>query len=358
MHVSTRVRNIRPGLLYLHHFLPPNPLYALESAFRKFGIITIVAVYLLILVGGIVRSTGSGMGCPDWPKCFGQWVPPTEVSELPADYKQRFQVQGKEIADFDAFKTWTEYLNRLLGVLIGLFIFVTLVLSVAYLKKDPPVFYTSLITFLMVGFQGWLGSVVVASDLKPVTITLHMLVALLITAVLIFAVTRARQAVRNRTKLLHHQRINYLLIFSIVLSLVQIVLGTQVREMIDHVAKALGESARHEWIDQLGGVFLVHRSFSLLVLGVHGMLVWELLRQPAGANSLKLWGYALLITLLLETASGVIMAYFSIPAFMQPIHLLLAAIAFGIQAYMGLLLNPDIFFPKQHQADKQPQYVA
>src|SRR4028118_360369 len=125
--------------------------------FRRFGIITIVAVYVLILVGGVVRSTGSGMGCPDWPRCFGSWVPPTDASELPADYREVYSQKRKakndrlaatlrrmgfeatanlitndpsmfEEAQFNALRTWIEYGNRLIGVLIGIFIFITAVL--------------------------------------------------------------------------------------------------------------------------------------------------------------------------------------------------------------------------------------
>ncbi|MFM8439600.1 MAG: COX15/CtaA family protein, partial [Candidatus Kapaibacterium sp.] len=137
-----------------------------STVFRRLAVLTIVSVFLLIAVGSIVRVTGSGMGCPDWPTCFGRIIPPTSVRELPADYKTRWAVQGKEIADFNAFHTWTEYLNRLLGVLIGIFIFATFLASLRWRRSDRQVTLASLAALLFVMFEGWLGAKVVEHDLR------------------------------------------------------------------------------------------------------------------------------------------------------------------------------------------------
>lgn len=111
-----------------------------ERRFRSLASLTILIVYLLILAGGIVRGTGSGMGCPDWPRCFGQWIPPTDASQLPPDYQQIYGAKLKGEVEFNAVKTWIEYVNRLLGVLSGLFVLATLVASFPYLRKDKAVF--------------------------------------------------------------------------------------------------------------------------------------------------------------------------------------------------------------------------
>ncbi|MCU0393076.1 MAG: COX15/CtaA family protein [Thermoflexibacter sp.] len=311
------------------------------NTYRKFGIVTIVAVYLLILVGGIVRSTGAGMGCPDWPKCFGQWIPPTDISQLPLDYKEKFKVQGKEIADFDTFKTWTEYINRLIGVLIGIFIFITFLLSISFYREDKLVFFLSLFSFLLVGFQGWLGSVVVATNLKPITITLHMILALVIVGLLIYTVTRSYNKVFQIEQITNKVFLNKLFVICMVLMLVQIAMGTQVREAIDHIAASLSYTMRDTWIEKIGLKFYIHRSFSLLILGLHIYLILVLRKNITVNSKLATWGNVLLGLIVAEIGSGIVMAYWGIPAIMQPVHLLLGSLIIGVQLLIMMMINYD-----------------
>ena len=128
--------------------------------------------------------TGSGMGCPDWPKCFGQWIPPTSVDELPADYKQIYAQRGYDKLDFNAFNTWAEYINRLLGVIGGLFCFALFINSI-FTRKFLLILLSTFLIILM-AFQAWMGALVVFSILSPFKITLHMLIALVIICLLFF----------------------------------------------------------------------------------------------------------------------------------------------------------------------------
>jgi cytochrome c oxidase assembly protein subunit 15 len=236
-----------------------------QNRFRRFGILTIAAVFFLIFVGGLVRSTGSGMGCPDWPKCFGQWIPPSDISELPSDYKTKFAVAGKEIADFDAFKTWTEYYNRLIGVVIGLFVFLTVIFALPYLKSSKPyIFWLSFLAFILVGFQGWIGSKVVSSDLATYMITIHMFIALVIVGLLIYTITASQDFTINQAKT--DTLLPTLLWLMMLVMIVQIISGTQVREEVDEVAKRIDN--RNLWLEEMDWLFYMHRSWSLLNMGL------------------------------------------------------------------------------------------
>ncbi|PSR56815.1 heme A synthase [Adhaeribacter arboris] len=335
-----------------------------SKRFRNIGVITIASVYFLILVGGVVRSTGSGMGCPDWPKCFGTWIPPTNSNQLPDDYlsvyKNKRIEKNQKLAnylktlgfnqlasdifshssqyietEFNVTKTWIEYLNRLVGVLIGIFIFFTLVFSLSYLKKDPVIFYLAFISFILVGIQGWLGSLVVSTNLLPIMVTVHMALALVLVALLIYAVARSQ---KDQFKLITQPiatKTYVLIILAIALSFVQILLGTQVREMVDIIASEFGYNNRGQWISNIGSSFYIHRSFSAVVFIVNVYLCWQLYALNDKRFNKLVNG--ILVFVGLEILVGVILAYFAIPAVLQPVHLVLATLLFGLQFFVFIV---------------------
>ena len=297
------------------------------------------------------------MGCPDWPKCFGSWVPPTDVSQLPENYlevykQQRIEKNQKlatrlenlgfhDVAatifshpsqyietEFNVTKTWIEYVNRLVGVLIGIFIFLTLVYAVPYLKGDKWIFFLSLASFIVVGIQGWLGSIVVSTNLLPITITIHMALALVLVAMLQYTVARAQKD-DFLCKFSYSSKVNWTLWSVALVTFVQILIGTQVREEVDVIAFNFNGINRDLWIDELGASFYVHRSFSIVVLALHIYLA-VMLYKLKDALTTRLT-HVMLFLVGMEIVLGVIMSYFAIPPVLQPLHLTLAALLFGVQ---------------------------
>ena len=193
--------------------------------YQKTAITTVIATVVLIFVGGLVRAAGAGLGCPDWPQCFGMWIPPTTVAELPSQY---------DASLFNPLHTWLEYINRLIGVLIGFLITLTFAASFKYRKSDRVITYFSALAFVMVLFQGWLGGQVVRSGLSAGMITIHMIIAMALLATLFYATFRS---LRSRITLsLNPSLKKHLLIVSgalLLITLVQMIMGTQVRESVD-----------------------------------------------------------------------------------------------------------------------------
>ncbi len=336
--------------------------------FRKTSRITLIAVYVLILVGGIVRSTGSGMGCPDWPKCFGMWIPPTDESQLADTYKEDFveyrrnknikfaayldvmgfdkkadQVRNDQSilteTEFNVSKTWTEYINRLIGALIGLLIIGNFMASRKFLKEDKSVFIGSLILVIMVIFQGWIGSVVVSTNLLPWMVTIHMLLAMLIVAILIYLVFKVRSKPERPVIIPDKKMLNSLMILSGILITLQILLGTQVREAIDEVAISLNFENRDTWVGMAGVSFIIHRSLSILLVLSQIGVFYILYRNGLLKTGLTNYTGIILGIIVLEVLLGIIMSYFGIPPFAQPLHLLFAVIIFGLQFLAILILN-------------------
>ncbi len=308
---------------------------ALDESLRRFrglATLTLAAVYFLILVGASVRASGAGMGCPDWPTCFGQWVPPTAESQLPANYQEVYAELGYGDTRFNVVKTWTEYLNRLIGVTIGLLIFATAWVSMPLRRLDASITTASVMAFLMVGFQGWLGSRVVSSNLQPGMITLHMLMALAIVATLMFALAQSRrQIMATQPVLAIDSKFKKWLYIVLGMTILQVAMGTQVREMTDLIKEAQGEELRSSWIEAMPWFFYVHRSFSALVLCANLWLARLLINSLGWVHTLTRLTFAMIAVIGLSVISGATLGHLGMPAFVQPTHLLAATLLFGLQ---------------------------
>ncbi len=303
--------------------------------FRYLGLVTILFVYLVIMAGSVVRATGAGMGCPDWPTCFGQLIPPTDESQLPADYHKTFAKFGYENTDFDPVKTWTEYGNRLLGATLGIFVLLTAWSSRRYLQTDKMVFFLSLTAVFLTGFQAWLGATVVASNLQPFKITIHMAMALLIVGLLIYTVTRSQRDFLVQLDIFAiPPRIKIVLILALFMTLLQIAMGTQVREAVDGIANA--QVAREFWRADFPILFYVHRSFSSIILFTNLWIAWNIIKNSDKQNPLFHGAVILGAGVIIGILAGVCLDRLGMPAAAQPVHLVMANLIFGAQFFLYL----------------------
>jgi cytochrome c oxidase assembly protein subunit 15 len=335
-----------------------------QARFKKTNLITIVLLFVLILAGGVVRSSGSGMGCPDWPKCFGQYIPPTNASELPADYKQTYVAkrsaknqkfaktldlfgysdlanrirQDRSILvpeEFNVARTWTEYINRLVGAISGLGLLLAAWFSFSYWAERKAITLLSIFNLFLVGFQAWLGSIVVSTNLIDWIVTVHMLLALVILAILIYTYHVAN--VLNKPEINTKPLIRILAIIAVALSVVQITFGTEVREKVDEVADHFQGGYRDQWVKNAGQIFTDHRDTAVIVVVINIML-YALLRRNFNRHSLQqqLMSFVFLL-IMLQMGVGVALSYLSLPPVAQAAHIVLASLIFGAQFY--LLLN-------------------
>lgn len=333
--------------------------------FVRINWITMVFIYLVVIAGSFVRITGSGMGCPDWPKCFGEWIPPTEASALPADYKEIYiEKRAKKVEkfcrmldgiglsetaerirsdesvlyeeDFNARKTWTEYINRLFGFLAGngiLLIFLWVILKYRR-KKLVTVASLNLVILL---FQAWFGSIVVATNLVPWTITIHMLLALVIIGLQLYLIRLVSPSQQRNITV--SKGFFWLVILILAITFYQMFLGTQVREEIDVLRKS--GIQRGEWSQHFDLAFYVHRSFSWLVL----ILITGMFWMKRNERNLRIihWTF---IFLVIELTSGVLLAHFNIPGLVQTAHLLFACVIFGLLTMAAFRMKSQVSLKK------------
>ena len=320
-----------------------------SRAFTRYVWVVLVTIFLVIIAGSVVRTTQSGMGCPDWPTCFGSAIPPTDAAQVlfqpNHSYKkgqfiiyndslkyarQKFtsgtnynpenwkQYEKHNYAKFDVLNTWIEYINRLLGAVLGIFILIQVAWSLIYYKKFNSIVWLSIGLVLLTGFQAWLGKTVVDSNLELIKITLHMFGALAMVFLSIYILF----LVNGKQKVAAPKNIVTANIILGILVLMQITMGTQVRGQIDAISELSIYLDRSGWAAQLTGWFYIHRSFSLVVAALAAFIYVK----AKGERQTEYLARRVLLIILSEILVGIILVYIDFPKAAQPIHLLLSSL--------------------------------
>jgi cytochrome c oxidase assembly protein subunit 15 len=200
------------------------------------------------------------------------------------------------------------------------------------------VFFLALSTVFLVGFQGWLGSVVVASNLQPFKITIHMVMALVLVGLLIYTVTRSqRDFLMQLDVSVLPTKVKIVLLVALIMTLLQIGMGTQVREAVDGIS--LMQVARQFWREDFPILFYIHRSFSSIILFTNLWIVWTIFKTIDKQSPLFRGAIALAGAVITGILAGVSLDRLGMPAVAQPIHLLMANLIFGVQFFLYLGLN-------------------
>jgi cytochrome c oxidase assembly protein subunit 15 len=316
------------------------------ARFQKLAVAALASLMLLIFVGAIVRVSGAGMGCPDWPTCWGCLVPPTKLEDVDfgkleaklPKFKAKAAQEGRDPdsitleslrSEFNPVKAWTEYLNRLSSTPLAILTLATFIAAFGQRRKHPLVFWSAFLSLVLLLVNAWMGARIVHSGLKPGIITTHLALAMIMLGALTYCAWRGTDTPwRANVSPAGATKLRFVLGVLLLVVVAEGILGAQIREITDEMAKAHHLAPRTEWIGELEKTWLyvVHRSFSWAVLAATLWAYWLAKRNGSPGRV----GNITLGIVFSQMALGVIMSQVHLYAWVQVLHVGLASVLLAL----------------------------
>ncbi|MBC8312531.1 MAG: COX15/CtaA family protein [Candidatus Marinimicrobia bacterium] len=336
-------------------------------------IASLIFTYSLIFIGGLVRVSGSGMGCPDWPTCFGKLIPPTSIDQISWHPQAEFEVGdmivhkdtlwvsdfnftsqttfGQEnwhpykkhnYAIFNARHTWTEYFNRLFGATTGLIITITMIFAFMHRKTYPSVFIASTVSFFLTGFEGWLGAKVVESHLASIVITLHMLFALIIVSLHMFALMKYKLSNEKVVNESYENSLPLYLKLLWVATIIEILLGTHMREGLETLAKAFPGKTDDFLMTALGAFKYIHTGLGIVLVSMTAIVWNKVMMNSEPSSRVIIFTKALVALFVFQIVMGELMVFGEFSPSFRLLHMWGASISISVIMGLYMIINKQI----------------
>ncbi len=283
---------------------------------RRLAYATTVAVFITVAAGSFVRAAGAGLGCHSWPKCFEwSWFPPTSVDQIPE----------AERASISIPKAWIEYLNRLVGVALGILTVATWITAYRVARKRTDIFPALGWALFLVLAEGALGGAVVRLKLDPRIVSVHLFGGLALALIMVAVTMNAArsepfvdQPAGWSTARTRFHRFTWALL-SIVIG--NEIVGALVRGTIEKDVQPRTDLVRSQWIEQLGFVYIAHRELALvtLILVILGVFLAVKLKEEGSERVVKAAALSSLLAFS-QIFAGIALAYRALPPAAQVIH--------------------------------------
>ncbi|MGZ4127311.1 MAG: heme o synthase [Actinomycetota bacterium] len=227
------------------------------TAFRRLALATTITTIGVVGVGGLVRATGSGQGCPAWPKCFGRWIPPFEYHAI------------------------IEYSHRAIVVVAVVLLSVTALVALLKHRRDRPLLIATLVALFMIFVQAGLGAIVVNTGLNPSLVTAHIGTAMALVGLLVWITVAASCRQRAEAGLMKGpvpRSVTTLATSSAAATFVLILIGAYVRGQGAGLAFKDWPLMDGGLIPSLGGhatTMFIHRAAALAVGVLLAVFIWK-----------------------------------------------------------------------------------
>jgi heme A synthase len=291
--------------------------------FASLAVVALVSTVALIMVGSIVRVTGNGLGCPDWPLCHGRAVPPLMLS------------------------AWVEFTHRLFGGVVAALIVALIVLVRRYHRGDRWLNRTAVAITIFLSVQVALGGIHVIYELPRWTGWIHTAVAMVVAGLVAIWVAATSPGMSRLNRRVAHMlagtRLSLWTAVGAGATYYLVLTGSLVTRtgasLVCPTFPACGLAVTPDYLKNIVLIQMTHRYSAYVVTFTVILILWHLLRATRNEPGLRRFALLLASLFALQISLGVVNVLFALPMWSRVLHLGTAATIWVIMVMLWVSLQ-------------------